>query len=333
MGGWGCSIRDRCQETCPPQIVSTYRIFLDAYRTGVSPPLNPAYCLRGVSLTILDAILLGIVQGLTEFLPISSTAHLTLLGKVLGLVRPEDFATWTSFIAVIQLGTLGAVVIYFSKDILQMPVSLFSDIKQHTFSFRRGTMSARGWLSLLVTTGTIPIGVTGLLFSDEIHGFLTKNLVVIGMSLIVLALLLWLAEKLAEHTREAESLTLGEAFLIGIGQALALIPGSSRSGTTLTAGLFLGLSRQSAARFSFLLSVPAVLASGVHEMTSLEGNPLEFGLANILIATAVAGVSGYAAIAWLLRYLMKKTTLVFVWYRIVLGILLLSLVLLGIMEP
>ena len=255
------------------------------------------------------------------------------MGKVLGLVRPEDFAIWTSFIAVIQLGTLGAVVVYFSKDLLAMPVSFFSDIKRNAFSIRPGTMSASGWLSLLVITGTIPIGIAGLLFSDAIHGFLTKNLVVIGLSLIVLALLLWFAEKLASHTREAESLTLGEAFLVGIGQALALIPGSSRSGTTLTAGLFLGLSRQSAARFSFLLSVPAVLASGIHEMTSLEGNPLEFGLANVLIATAVAGVSGYAAIAWLLRYLMKKTTLVFVWYRIALGILLLSLVLFGIVEP
>jgi undecaprenyl-diphosphatase len=194
-------------------------------------------------------------------------------------------------------------------------------------------MSTGGSLALLIVVGTIPIGLAGLFFSDAIHGFLTKNLVVIGLSLIVLALLLWLAEKIAAHTREAESLTMGESFLIGIAQALALIPGASRSGTTLTAGLFLGLTRRSAARFSFLLSVPAVLASGIHEMMSLEGDPLQFGVGNVLLATTVAGVSGYAAIAWLLRFLMRRTTLVFVWYRILLGLLLLSLVAFGVVEP
>ena len=284
-------------------------------------------------MTVFDAVLLGIIQGLTEFLPISSTAHLTLFGKILGLVQPEHYTAWTSFIAVIQLGTLVAVVAYFFRDLVRMPVSLVADLRRGSISFRPGKMSIPGWLSLLIIVGTIPIAIAGLVLSDAIHGFFTKNLVVIGASLIILALLLWLAEKSASHTRDAESLTLVESLLIGVGQALALIPGASRSGTTLTAGLFLGLTRQSAARFSFLLSVPAVLASGIHEMVSLKADPLEFGVVNVVIATLAAAVSGYAAIAWLLRYLMKRTTLVFIIYRIVLGVFLLCLVFFRVVEP
>jgi undecaprenyl-diphosphatase len=284
-------------------------------------------------LNFVDAILLGIIQGLTEFLPISSTAHLTLAGKLLGIVRPEHYSAWTSFVAVTQLGTLGAVVVYFSREFAQMSSALVNDLKSGGITFRRDRMSDQGWIGMLIIVGTIPIGLAGLFFSEVIRGFLTKNLIVIGISLIALALLLWLAERMARHTRDMHSLTFKEAIFIGIGQALALIPGSSRSGTTLTAGLFLGLTRQAAARFSFLLSVPAVLASGIHEMTSLEASPFAFGMPQVLVATVVAGLSGYAAIAWLLRYLMKKTTMVFIWYRIALGLVLLALVFLGMVDP
>ncbi len=284
-------------------------------------------------MSILDAILLGIIQGLTEFLPISSTAHLTLFGRLSGIVSTEHYAAWTAFIAVIQLGTLVAVLIYFFRDLTQILFSFTTDLKSGGLSALGGGMSADGRLGLLIIAGTIPIGIAGVFLSDFIHGVFTKNLVVIGLSLIVLALLLWLAEKTASHARQADTLSFKEALLIGIAQAFALIPGSSRSGTTLTAGLFLGLTRQSAARFSFLLSVPAVFASGVHEMLSLEANPFEFGVMNVLVATVVSAVSGYAAIAWLLRFLMKRTTLVFVCYRLALGAILLTLVFLNVVEP
>lgn len=283
-------------------------------------------------MTLFEAILLGIVQGLTEFLPISSTAHLTLAGKYLGIVNGNSVA-WTSFIAIIQLGTLIAVVAYFFRDLVRMPASLLRDA-------RRGALtgSLSGWpeesrIALFMIAGTFPIGIAGLALSDFLHGVFTKNLVVIGSSLIVLALFLWLAEKRARHLREMEKLTFADAMIIGLAQCLALIPGSSRSGTTMTAGLFLGLTRGTAARFSFLLSVPAVFASGVYELISLTSDPFEFGFINVLVAVLFSAISGYAAIAWLLRYLMKQTMMVFVWYRIALGMILLSLVLTGILSP
>jgi len=256
-----------------------------------------------------------------------------LFGKFLGIVTAEQSAAWTAFIAVIQLGTLAAVVMYFFKELIQMTLSVGQDLKKHGLLPKPREWSVEGRLGLLIIVGTIPIGIAGVLLSDFIHGVFTKNLVVIGSSLIVLALLLWLAERIASHTREEGSLSWTEALLVGIAQALALIPGSSRSGTTITAGLFLGLKRQSAARFSFLLSVPAVLASGVHEILSLDANPFEFGAMNVLMATAVSAVSGYLAIAWLLRFLNKRTTLVFVWYRLLLGAVLLFLVFFNLVEP
>jgi undecaprenyl-diphosphatase len=283
--------------------------------------------------TAIQALLLGIIQGLTEFLPISSTAHLTIAGRLLGVVNEETSEGWTAFIAVIQLGTLVAVVLYFFRDIAGMGVSAVRDLLHRGSGDKRRTISPSTRLALLIVAGTIPIGLVGVLLSDVLHGLLTKNLVVISSSLIVLALFLWWAEKRARHIREVSDLDLKDSLLIGGAQCLALIPGSSRSGTTITAGLFLNLTRQAAARFSFLLSIPAVLASGLHEMFSLTADPLQFGLANLVIATAASAASGYASIAWLLRFLTKRSTMVFVVYRLALGLILIACLMSGILQP
>jgi undecaprenyl-diphosphatase len=288
---------------------------------------------------LLEAVFLGILQGLTEFLPISSTAHLTIAGKILGLVSEQNPEAWTAFIAVMQLGTMAAVLLYFRRDILGMIVAVFSDIGRRI----RGDWSASpppdARLAWLIILGTLPVGFIGFFFRHEIEGTLTKSLLVIVASLVGLAALLWLAEKVARHVREIHQVRWLDALVVGLAQACALIPGSSRSGTTITAGLFLGLKRESAARFSFLLSVPAVLASGLFELLGLikmmqaGTDVFELGVANLVVSTVVAAISGYAAIAWLLRYLMRNTTLIFVVYRLLLGLALTTLLMLNIIQP
>ncbi len=181
--------------------------------------------------------------------------------------------------------------------------------------------------------GTVPVAIIGLLFSHQIHGWFTKSTTVIIGSLIILAGLLWFAEKVARHARTLEQFTWKDALIIGVAQAMALVPGSSRSGTTITAGLFLSFTRESAARFSFLLSVPAVFASGVYEMTKVDGEFMQLGFGNLILSTIVAGVSGYLAIAWLLRYLSRNSAMLFVWYRIALGILLILFLRFGFIQP
>lgn len=277
------------------------------------------------------AVLLGIVQGATEFLPISSTAHLTLSGKVLGLINPAHPEAWTAFIAVMQLGTLAAVVVYFWRDIVTMATALPRDLRAHGLGL--ASYGADSRIALAIVVGTVPVVVIGFAFKDIIEGVLTKTTAVMAASLIGLALLLWLAERVSRHTRTAAELTWVDALIIGTAQALALIPGSSRSGTTLTAGLFLGLRRDDAARFSFLLSIPAVFASGVFEMTRIDPSVFELGVGNLIIATIVSGLAGYAAIAWLLRYLRSHSTMIFVWYRLALGLLLYVLLSQGLIDP
>lgn len=283
-------------------------------------------------MTLLEAILLGVVQGLTEFLPISSSAHLTITGKLLGLISPATSESWTAFMAVIQLGTLIAVVVYFLKDIGQMSASLWGDVMTHGIvsGFRRYSHPSK--LALLVILGTIPMGVIGLAFSSLIHSMFTKSTVVIASSLIGLAILLWISERVATHKRELNSLTWIDALVVGTAQALALIPGSSRSGTTLTAGLFLNLKREAAARFSFLLSIPAVAASGLYEFSKIQIDLGGFGLMNVIAATVSSAIVGYAAIAWLLKYLSTHTTFIFVAYRIALGVGLLLALYSGILQ-
>lgn len=284
-------------------------------------------------MSLLEAVLLGILQGLTEFLPVSSTAHLTLAGKMLGLVDRGNPQAWTAFIAVMQLGTLAAVLVYFFRDLREMVVSSAADLRGlSTGKTSWSSLRPATRMAAVVLAGTVPVVLVGYFLHEQIEGVFTKSTLVIATSLIVLAVLLWLAERVARHERTLDGVTLGDAIAVGCAQALALIPGASRSGTTLTAGLFMGLSREAAARFSFLLSVPAVLLSGAYQVLKIRPDAFEYGVANLAVATVVSGVAGYAAIAWLLRYLMRNTTMVFVWYRIALGILLLALLQAGLME-
>jgi undecaprenyl-diphosphatase len=282
-------------------------------------------------LSVLEAIILGIVQGLTEFLPISSTGHLTLAGKFMNLISENHPEQWTAFIAVIQLGTMLAVLVYFWKDLINIIKDFFHDniIKPVKYSEQK-INSKLGWLIII---GTIPVVIIGLAFKDAIEGALTKNLYVIAASLIVLALILALAEKIAKFRKDVDNITILDSIIIGIAQAISLIPGSSRSGTTITAGLFVGLNREAAARFSFLLSVPAVLASGVLQLYEALQFINQTMALNIIVATFVSGISGYLAIDFLLKFLKKNSTFVFIFYRVALGIFILILLFNNIIQP
>jgi undecaprenyl-diphosphatase len=266
--------------------------------------------------SVFEAIVLGITQGLTEFLPISSTAHLRIVPAFAGWEDPG-----AAFTAVVQLGTMAAVVIYFRRDLWRIGQAWLRSLRDREV---RQTLDARlGWY---IVIGTIPIGIFGLIFKDQIESG-ARDLYLIGSALIVLGLLLLASEEAARHDRPLERITRRDGVLIGLAQALALVPGVSRSGATLTAGLFLGFDRPSAARFSFLLSVPAVVLSGLFEFVSIvDGSEdTHAGLGALAIATLMAFVVGYASIAWLLRYLTRHSTLVFVVYRVALGVLVLAL--------
>lgn len=270
-------------------------------------------------MSILEAIILGLIQGLSEFIPISSTAHLTLAGHILGTMDASAPERWTSFIATIQLGTLLAVFIYFAKEIRTIPIAF---LKENLGSSRKKYSeqshdSKMGWF---IGIGTIPIVVVGLAIKKIIEGGFTKDPTVIGISLISLALILALAERFGKFKRETKDLTMKDALIVGFAQCLALIPGASRSGTTITAGMFAGMTRETAAKFSFLLSIPAVLASGLLEFyQSLEYiSGSEF--TTLAVATIVAAISGYASIALLIKFLKTRTTYSFVIYRIAIGI-------------
>jgi len=282
-------------------------------------------------LSVFEAILLGIIQGLSEFLPISSTGHVTVAGKLLNLISIEHPERWTAFIAVIQLGTMFSVLIYFAKDLFLIVRDFLRDNFLSRKKFSLQSLNSRlGWL---VIVGTIPVVVIGLLFKDSIEGTLTKNLYVISLSLIGLAIILAIAEKIANFKKDMNNITVKDSIIIGLAQAFALIPGSSRSGTTITGGLFLGLKRDVAARFSFLLSIPAVFASGLFElMYSLDYLTADMAV-NIIIATSVSGISGYLAIDFLIKFLKKHSTFVFIYYRIAIGLFILILLLTNSIKP
>ena len=282
-------------------------------------------------MSVFEAILLGIIQGLSEFLPISSTGHVTVAGKLLNLISSEHPERWTAFIAVIQLGTMFSVLIYFAKDLFLIVRDFLRDNFLSRKKFSLQSLNSRlGWL---IIVGTIPVVVIGLLFKDSIEGTLTKNLYVISFSLIGLAIILAIAEKIANFKKDMGNITVKDSIIIGIAQAFALIPGSSRSGTTITGGLFLGLKRDVAARFSFLLSIPAVLASGLFELIhSLDYLTADMAL-NIIIATLVSGISGYLAIDFLIKFLKKHSTFVFIYYRIAIGLFILILLFTNSIKP
>jgi undecaprenyl-diphosphatase len=261
----------------------------------------------------LQAIVLGIAQGLTEYLPVSSTAHLRIVPAFAGWEDPG-----AAFTAVTQLGTMAAVLLYFRSDLWRIARAWWASLRRPEL---RSELDARlGWYILL---GTVPIAIFGYVFRDQIETG-ARSLYLIGTTLIVLGLILLLAERVGRRERGLDSLTARDGAVIGCAQALALVPGVSRSGATITAGLFLGLDRPDAARYSFLLSVPAVVLSGLFELRDIGGEG-GAGALPTAIATLLAFVVGYASIAFLLRWLVSHSTAVFVGYRVALGALVLGL--------
>lgn len=264
-------------------------------------------------MSTLEAIVLGLIQGLTEFLPISSSGHLRIVPALLGWEDPG-----AGFTAVIQLGTMAAVLIYFRADLLRIAVAWLRELR---VPIRSAGQDARlGWFILL---GTIPIVIFGVAFEDQIKSG-ARSLYLTGSALILFSFVMIFAERVATRRRSLTGMSGRDGLFIGFAQALALIPGVSRSGATISAGLFRGFDRLDAARYSFLLSVPAVVLSGLSELRNVgeAGGPPAAATA---VAAIVAFVSGYAAIAWLLRYLSTHTLEVFVVYRIALGVLVLTL--------
>ena len=282
-------------------------------------------------MSVLEAVFLGIIQGLTEFLPVSSTGHLTLAGKLMNLISEENPEHWTAFIAIIQLGTLIAVLVYFWNDLINIIKEFVRNNLIKPVRYSEQNLNSRlGWLIII---GTIPVVIIGFTFKDVIEGALTKDLYVIASSLIGLAIILAIAEKIAKFKKDVKDITILDSLIVGLAQAVSLIPGSSRSGTTITAGLFVGLNREAAARFSFLLSVPAVLASGIFQLYEAWKFVDQTMVVNIIVATLVSAVSGYLAIDFLLKYLKKHSTFIFIYYRIGLGILIIILLLTNIIKP
>jgi undecaprenyl-diphosphatase len=263
--------------------------------------------------SVFEAIVLGLVQGLTEFLPISSSGHLRVVPAFAGWPDPG-----AAFTAVIQLGTMAAVLLYFRRDLWNILVAFLRELR---VPHRERSPDAKlGWYILL---GSIPIAVVGYAFDDQIASG-ARDLYLTGTMLIGFSLVMLVADRLGKRDRPIRALDARDGIFVGLAQTLALIPGVSRSGATISAGLLRGFDRAAAARFSFLLSVPAVVGSGVYQLKELGGDTGTSTEATV-IATLIAFVSGYAAIAWLLRYLATHTLSIFVIYRIPLGILVIVL--------
>jgi undecaprenyl-diphosphatase len=268
----------------------------------------------------LEAVLLGVIQGLTEFLPISSSAHLAIVPQLFGSTDPG-----ASFTAVTQIGTELAVIVFFWRDIVRIGWAWLRSLVRTDV---RGTLDARmGWYIII---GTIPIGIVGFLLEDTIQTAF-RSLWLIAINLIVFGIVLGIADRIGRNERQIATLTTRHAVFYGLGQMLALIPGVSRSGATISVGLFLGYTREAATRYAFLLAIPAVFAAGLFQIPDISGTA-EPGMAKTLVATAVAFVVGYLVIGWLLRYLRTRSYLPFVIYRIALGALVLVLLAFGVLE-
>lgn len=267
-------------------------------------------------MTLIEALLLGLVQGLTEFLPISSSAHVQIAQELMGLSelsKPQI----TAFIATIQIGTEVAVVLYFAKTIAEILSSWFRNALRPW-----GTQPGSSKLGWLVILGSLPVAVLGLIFQEQIETDV-RQLWIIGVALIVFGVLLGLADSFGKKTREVSDLDFKSGLVFGLGQAMALIPGVSRSGGTITVGRMMGFTREAAARYSFLLAIPAVLASGIYQFVKSFGDlPPDLAIATA-VATAVSFVSGYLVIAWLLRYLVRGSFMPFVIWRVGVGSVLL----------
>lgn len=294
-------------------------------------------------MNLLQAIILGIVQGLTEFIPISSTAHLVFASRYTNLYN-GDPQQITATMAVIQLGTLAAVFVYFASDIFSITAAfvrdhwaLLTNKRGLVFSGTNGSrpiwLSEEAWLGWLIIIGSVPVGVIGLLFKDVIEGALTKNLWLIAIMLIAVALVLTLAELVGSQRKDIKSLGILDALVVGFAQVLALIPGASRSGSTIMGGLFSGLKRETAARFSFLLMIPAITASGLLQLYEAWKILPKDSFLPLMVGTVVAGIVGYLSIWFLLAFLRKNSTAIFIIYRIALGAIILILLWQGILSP
>ncbi len=292
-------------------------------------------------MTLFQAIILGIVQGLTEFIPISSTAHLVFAARLVGLYDGIEATLkaeqTTATIAVVQLGTLLAVVVYFARDIVNITRAFVrdhlalltrkrilrdgasDDPDQQLHHFGGLALSPDAWLGWLVIIGSLPVALVGLLLKKQIEGTFTKNLWVIATMMIVVAILLGLAEFVGKRNRTIADIGIKDALAVGFAQVLALIPGSSRSGSTMMAGLFVGETRETAARFSFLLSIPAIAASGLLELKEAIHKLPDVSYVPLIVATIVSGIIGYASIWFLLRFLRTHSTGVFIVYRLLVG--------------
>ncbi|EFE70790.1 MULTISPECIES: undecaprenyl-diphosphate phosphatase [Streptomyces] len=280
-----------------------------------------------------ESLILGLVQGLTEFLPVSSSAHLRLTAAFSGWEDPG-----AAFTAITQVGTEAAVLIYFRKDIGRILSAWTRSLTNK--EMRRDHDARMGWL---VIVGSIPIGVLGVTLKDQIEGPF-RDLRITAAMLIGMGIVLGVADRLAardegggrhraaKQRKQLEDLTVKDGLIYGFCQAMALIPGVSRSGATISGGLFMGYRREAAARYSFLLAIPAVLASGLFELKdAAEGGHVSWG--PTVFATIVAFVTGYAVIAWFMKFISTKSFMPFVWYRIALGVVIIVLVTMGVLSP
>ena len=286
-----------------------------------------------VPITYLQALILGIVQGITEFLPVSSTAHMRILPALLHHFNagwPDD--PGAPFSAIVQLGPIVAIIAYFRSDLARYIVGIGRSLASRRL-FPRGDVDARlGWYTIL---GTVPLAAAGIALEKSVDGEY-RNLYFIAAALILLAVVLFIAERVSRKTKALESLTFGQAMTVGVAQALALVPGASRSGVTYTAGLFLGLTRAAAIRFSFLLSIPAITLAGLYKLAKvLHATHLGPAAGPYLFSAFVAGVFAYVVVRWLLKYLGEEnhSMMPFIIYRIVLGVALLVLVHVGFVVP
>lgn len=260
--------------------------------------------------SVVDAVILGVVEGVTEFLPVSSTGHLTIVSGLLGI--PIEDPSVTSFTAVIQVGAIAAVLLYFRTDILAFARGFFGGIGS-----ARGRQTQEFRLALAVLVGSLPIGLVGLLFRDVIKGPVLRSLTTVGIALIAWSAVMVVAERRASRTRGEGDITVRDGLLIGVVQCFALVPGVSRSGATISAGLLLGLDRVAATRLSFFLSIPALTAAGATELPEALGGGV--GAVPTAVGTVVSFFVAYASIAWLLRFVATHSIVAFVPYRVALG--------------
>ena len=281
--------------------------------TSLAQPVSDNITNSDVGINIFQAFILGMVQGLTEFIPISSTAHLKTIPVALGWGDPG-----VTFTAIIQLGSIVAVLWYFWQDLTNLGMGVTKAIKSKDYQAQEFKIL----MGILI--GTIPIIVLGLslkIFVPDLDNSAFRSLTTIAIASIIMALLLGVAEKVSSNERNFDSLSTKDGILIGFAQSLALIPGVSRSGSTITFGLFLNLERATAARFSFLLGIPAITLAGLVELKEVfGGSATNIGIIPLLVGLLSSGIFSYLSIAWLIRYLQQKNTWVFVWYRLIFGV-------------